>query len=650
MAGSEMDLKLKLLGDSSDLERATADAERGIGKLGKVVAGLGLTGAAGGAALSAAFAEAASLEEGQAKLTAQLGLAANEAGEYGALAGSIYADNFGADMGSVNAALKSVSDNFGTLGDVGEAEMTRSTEAALTLASTFDVEVGQTAEVASKLIKNGLAKNSSEAFDIITAGMQNGANRSGDFLDTLSEYSPQFAKLGIDGEQALGILQAGLKAGARDTDTIADAFKEFSLRSIDGSKLTASGFKAAGLDAKKMAAEIAKGGPSAEAATAATLKGLQSIKDPQAQNTAGVALFGTQWEDTLRQILPAIAGAGAGAESVKGSTDRMTEAMGGTGKAKVETLRREFDTWVQSQVNSSGASSTAVAAIGSFGPAALSMAGSLGMAASGLAALNLGTGVAKVAQLASAAATGIWTGAQWLLNAALTANPIGIVIVGIAALIAIIVTAWKRSNTFRMVIAALWSAIKTGAAATWGALRAFGVRFAGWVTSLTQRGAKVIGWFKGLPGKIRGAFGDLGGVLTRAGRQIIDGLLRGITDRFDTVRRKLNELTGMLPDWKGPASVDAKILYGSGALVAGGFEAGFLDRFNEVKGAMGAQTLSLSGAVSTSQRAAVGGASAIHIHTPAVITSDRDLIRLIDGARARTSRSRTVASASAGAR
>lgn len=42
----------------------------------------------------------------------------------------------------------------------------------------------------------------------------------------------------------------------------------------------------------------------------------------------------------------------------------------------------------------------------------------------------------KAAQLATAAATGIATAAQWAWNAALTANPIGIIIVAIAALVA----------------------------------------------------------------------------------------------------------------------------------------------------------------------------------------------------------------------
>lgn len=79
---------------------------------------------------------------------------------------------------------------------------------------------------------------------------------------------------------------------------------------------------------------------------------------------------------------------------------------------------------------------------------------------------------AKVAAAAMAVVSGVvraatiaWTAVQWLLNAALTANPIGIVIVVIAALIAAIVLLWKRSETFRTIVLAVWGAIKAAVSA-----------------------------------------------------------------------------------------------------------------------------------------------------------------------------------------
>lgn len=61
-----------------------------------------------------------------------------------------------------------------------------------------------------------------------------------------------------------------------------------------------------------------------------------------------------------------------------------------------------------------------------------------------------------VAVNAAAWATTVYEGAQWLLNVALTANPIGLVIVGIAALTAGIWYAYESSETFRGALYGLW--------------------------------------------------------------------------------------------------------------------------------------------------------------------------------------------------
>ena len=62
-------------------------------------------------------------------------------------------------------------------------------------------------------------------------------------------------------------------------------------------------------------------------------------------------------------------------------------------------------------------------------------------------------------------ATIAWTAVQWLLNAAMTANPIGIVIAIIVALVAAIVIAYQKSETFRSIVQAVFGAI--AAAAIW---------------------------------------------------------------------------------------------------------------------------------------------------------------------------------------
>lgn len=69
----------------------------------------------------------------------------------------------------------------------------------------------------------------------------------------------------------------------------------------------------------------------------------------------------------------------------------------------------------------------------------------------------------KAASLASKA----WSLVQAALNAVLTANPIGIVIMALAALTAAIITAYNNCEGFREVCDRVWSAVKNVASAVW---------------------------------------------------------------------------------------------------------------------------------------------------------------------------------------
>lgn len=110
----------------------------------------------------------------------------------------------------------------------------------------------------------------------------------------------------------------------------------------------------------------------------------------------------------------------------------------------------------------------------------------VGVAATAYVALTAAGAAYTAFQAASAAATGGLTVAQWALNAALSANPIGLVVIAIAALVAGLVIAYKRSDTFRSIVDGAFKAV--GAAGKWlwnsalaPALRAIVNGFA-WVT------------------------------------------------------------------------------------------------------------------------------------------------------------------------
>lgn len=78
--------------------------------------------------------------------------------------------------------------------------------------------------------------------------------------------------------------------------------------------------------------------------------------------------------------------------------------------------------------------------------------------ASGLAAMwsAARTRAAALAHRAAAIATGIWTGAQWALNVAMTANPIGLLIAGAALLAGVGIWLLSKWQPVRELFATIW--------------------------------------------------------------------------------------------------------------------------------------------------------------------------------------------------
>lgn len=241
-------------------------------------------------------------------------------------------------------------------------------------------------------------------------------------------------------------------------------------------------------------------------------------------------------------------------------------------------------------------------------------------AAGGLAAF-----IAKLPVVA--ALTRTWTAVQWAMNAALTANPIGLVIAAIAALVVGIVIAYKKSDTFRSIVQKAFTGIKAAAAAVFpyirtivrvvfaavaayartywkvvstvvkvaiGAVRGavngmraiVGIISSAWNAAraaVSNAIGKIVALARGIKGRVTGALAGAANWLRNAGIQIIQGLLNGIESMIGKVRSKLQSLTNMIPDWKGPADKDKKLLRPAGRMLMDGLVRGINDGASSVK-------------------------------------------------------------------
>lgn len=267
------------------------------GPIGMALAGVAAIGLAAGAVLADAIADGMEQEKSLDLVQAKLGVDENTTRRIGEAAGMSYASGWGesveANMDAARAAIQS-----GLLTGEEDTSMFKETIDQLTIvADILGEEVPAVARSASQAVKTGIAKDGVEAMDLFVKAQQAGLNTSEDFLDTIDEYGTQFRQLGLEGPEAMGLMSQAVKNGARDTDTAADALKEFAIRAIDGSKTTVEGYQAIGLNADEMAEKIAAGGAGAKEGLDQVLDGLRDIEDPAARNAAAVALFGTKAED-----------------------------------------------------------------------------------------------------------------------------------------------------------------------------------------------------------------------------------------------------------------------------------------------------------------------------------------------------------------
>lgn len=270
-----------------------------------------------------ACAEASSeLSQAESVLTNNTNLSGNELERYRLLLRQLYGDNYGESMNDVAQTLATVRQQLDA--DWPTDQLKTVTEDAITLRDTFGYEVTDSIRAAKALVDN-FGVDGDEAFRLIAEGARNGLDYSGELLDTVSEYSVQFKKLGLSANDMFKVMQSGADNGAWNLDKIGDAYKELSIRVVDGSDTTAQGFAAIGLNAEQMAQKFARGGESAKAALQQTTQALAAMDDPVQQNIAGVNLFGTMWEDLGATVVTQMASITEGTYGAANAMENLRE-------------------------------------------------------------------------------------------------------------------------------------------------------------------------------------------------------------------------------------------------------------------------------------------------------------------------------------
>lgn len=309
MAKSVVQTTIELLGKlDPSVSKVMGQAQSMAGKTGQAIgkaisAGFKVAGAAAAATAAYMTKIGSEYQSATGQIAAATGATGAELKNLQGVMESVYSNNYGDNWQDVADAVATVNQQMkGLSGD----KLQSVTEGAFALRDVFQYDVSESVRAANALMNN-FEISGDKAMNLIAVGAQNGLDYSGELLDTISEYSVQFAKVGINADQMFQIMQAGADSGAWNLDKVGDAIKEMSIRVVDGSETTAAGFEALGMDADVMAQKFAAGGETAQEAFQDTIQALASMEDPVQQNIAGVNLFGTMWEDLGPEVVAQLA-------------------------------------------------------------------------------------------------------------------------------------------------------------------------------------------------------------------------------------------------------------------------------------------------------------------------------------------------------
>lgn len=245
--------------------------------------------------------EVMSLDDSMYQMGAATGATAEEMANFKGSIEDLYAQNLGEGFQDIANALVQVQRTTKLSG----SELEKTTKHALVLRDTFGYDVQESVRSADMLMRQ-FGVTSEQAYNLIAQGSQKGLDKTGELLDSINEFTPQFNALGFTANEMFDFFSSGLDAGAWNLDKVGDLVKEFDNRLKDAGD-TASREALASLFGEKqsikMLDQISKGALSGADALDLILKKLAAIDRLDDRQTLGIAIMGTQYEDLGQKVV-----------------------------------------------------------------------------------------------------------------------------------------------------------------------------------------------------------------------------------------------------------------------------------------------------------------------------------------------------------
>ena len=373
-------------------------------------------------------------------------------------------------VSTVSSALSQFSDRMKGLqsaniaitqltGKTGE-EMLKLRNNVQAVSEHFGTDFNETLRAANALSK-GFGISMEDAMKLVQDGLVSGANAGGDFIDTVREYPRYFKEAGLSAEDFIAITTNAAQQGVF-SDKGVDVIKEGNLRIREMTTATADALNGIGISAEKVQADLQAGSITTFDVMQMVAAKLNELPASSAAvGTAIADIFGGPGEDAGLEYIKTLANIQLNMDAVKAATQGTAE-------------QQERQIQMQENLKNGLSGLIDLSAIYTDVKPYVDLTAQIGMAAMGIGgliktvkAMNIQQAILKTRIVAVAAAqkmvtiaTTAWTAVQKVLNLVLTANPIGLIITAIGALVAGLIAAYKNCEGFRKIVDKVWEAIK----------------------------------------------------------------------------------------------------------------------------------------------------------------------------------------------
>ncbi len=282
----------------SDYDDAKSSAAQAGAEFGATLAGAAAVGVA-------ATMQAMSYADALRTIQMQTGASEDAMRSYEMAMKAVFDSGLGEDLDDVASTMAIIAQQTGQTDPDKLEAMAKN---ALVLRESFGYETQEQLRTVDMLVKQ-FHIDEAQAFNLIAEASQRGLNKNGDLLDIINEYAVHYKNLGYNQDEFFNSLANGADTGVFSIDKLGDATKEFGIRTKDETTSTTEAYEMLGLNADEMRAKFAQGGQAAKDAAKEVNEALFSMSDEVKQNTVGVGLYGTMWEDLGKDAISAMTNA-----------------------------------------------------------------------------------------------------------------------------------------------------------------------------------------------------------------------------------------------------------------------------------------------------------------------------------------------------